>query len=480
MLKGKTDVALFIAAALGFGLLQGARFLDPGSGPYSQSEWALLGLAVDGLTFLFVALLSYFARIERANVLFSVAVCATVIHVASTLLGFGSLPVVQAIAGLGWALNVLCWMSVFTSYNPRTALLLIALGYFLNVAIKPFSTFLGGNVIVWYVVAYLLSIVLLFISLRRREYIAQRDKFSISGPTTVLSEALSRTIRAVIATAVFSFICGFAVRSDFLKDRVAYAQTDLTAWMCLAVALLMIIILSAFKVPKANIDYIVPIAGIIMGSALVARVAGAAPEIAGSLMVCTLITFYVLLWLAFVSEAHIRLLPAFFLLGLALAAARLGVALGQFAAGLFFSSTELSYPNVSILLMWVLLLTACVSYFAYLRYSARLREGRFNLQTDKELAAEESHVEESSDNLAASERAIDDLIEKSGLSSREADVIREYAVGRSSRYIADLLMISEHTVKTHLRRAYTKFGVHSRQELLDAIEAQEAHIRAGS
>ncbi len=45
-------------AVVGFGLLQGARLLDGGSGPYSQDEFALYGLLVDGLTFLTVALLS--------------------------------------------------------------------------------------------------------------------------------------------------------------------------------------------------------------------------------------------------------------------------------------------------------------------------------------------------------------------------------------------------------------------------------------
>lgn len=45
----------------------------------------------------------------------------------------------------------------------------------------------------------------------------------------------------------------------------------------------------------------------------------------------------------------------------------------------------------------------------------------------------------------------------------------EYSSGRSARYLADQAMISEHTVKTYLRRAYAKLGVHSRQELLDLM-----------
>ena len=119
-------------AVVGFGLLQGARLLDGGSGPYSQDEFALYGLLVDGLTFLTVALLSYFAKIERPDTLFVVGVSATVAYVLLAMVGPVSVPWMlakQTCAGISWATNILCWMYVFTCYRPRIALLMIALGY---------------------------------------------------------------------------------------------------------------------------------------------------------------------------------------------------------------------------------------------------------------------------------------------------------------------------------------------------------------
>ena len=68
------------------------------------------------------------------------------------------------------------------------------------------------------------------------------------------------------------------------------------------------------------------------------------------------------------------------------------------------------------------------------------------------------------------------LVATYGLSEREAEIVREYSSGRSARYIADWFMLSEYTVKTHLRRSYVKMGIHSRQELLDALEEMESRL----
>ena len=42
--------------------------------------------------------------------------------------------------------------------------------------------------------------------------------------------------------------------------------------------------------------------------------------------------------------------------------------------------------------------------------------------------------------------------------------------GRTGAYIAETLVISENTARGHVRRLYTKLGVHSRQELIDLVE----------
>lgn len=59
------------------------------------------------------------------------------------------------------------------------------------------------------------------------------------------------------------------------------------------------------------------------------------------------------------------------------------------------------------------------------------------------------------------------LVERYGLSAREAEILPFALRGRTNERIAQELVIAKSTADTHLRRIYTKCGVHSRQELLD-------------
>jgi DNA-binding CsgD family transcriptional regulator/uncharacterized membrane protein len=56
-----------------------------------------------------------------------------------------------------------------------------------------------------------------------------------------------------------------------------------------------------------------------------------------------------------------------------------------------------------------------------------------------------------------------------GLSQRELEVLYLFAQGRSASWIAENLVISKNTVRTHLRAIYSKLDIHSRQDLLDFL-----------
>ena len=66
--------------------------------------------------------------------------------------------------------------------------------------------------------------------------------------------------------------------------------------------------------------------------------------------------------------------------------------------------------------------------------------------------------------------ACTNLADARGFSPRERDVFMILVRGRNCAYIANELHIAESTVKSHIKSIYRKAGVHSQQELLDAID----------
>ena len=500
--KTKTRrMALAAIAVMGFGLLQGARFIDVNSGPYSAHSLALFGLFVDGTTLLSVAVLSYFGKIDDNRKLYCAGAISCALYLALSLFDLGDAAIHQVFAGLTWSLNVLCWMEIFTNYKPRFALIMIALAYAVNVAVKPLLGALDLPVDGALAAFMAISIVLLGICIRYDKAIAHdtlvHERASSDAPyheATTLSEAFSRARRAVACAFAFSFVCGFVIEADLLATSMEYAQSNETALICLVAAILMVFALLAFSVRKANIDYMCPIAAAWIATALFTRSTGLLEDsVSGSIMTATLISFYVLLWLMLVSEAHERKLPAFFLLGLALGVARLSVMAGRACADWAIGGNLIVQSAVSAVSLWALAIAVSAIFFAYLRYSSKRLRGGFDETApdeDRQLSSRVETIEpDKTMSIAPSEceatapiapdpdpwdDAFNMFAQHYALSEREAQIVREFAAGRSARYLAEWYMLSEHTVKTHLRRAYTKVGVHSRQELIDAIEEMRA------
>lgn len=64
------------------------------------------------------------------------------------------------------------------------------------------------------------------------------------------------------------------------------------------------------------------------------------------------------------------------------------------------------------------------------------------------------------------------LCAKHGLTEREATIAHYITQGYSLDKTATLLTISPNTVRTHYRSIYLNFDIHSRQELIDLVDAE--------
>ena len=55
---------------------------------------------------------------------------------------------------------------------------------------------------------------------------------------------------------------------------------------------------------------------------------------------------------------------------------------------------------------------------------------------------------------------------------RELSILALYSEGLSATEIAGIFVISPHTVRTHVKNAYRRLGIHSREEAARVIHAE--------
>ncbi len=60
-------------------------------------------------------------------------------------------------------------------------------------------------------------------------------------------------------------------------------------------------------------------------------------------------------------------------------------------------------------------------------------------------------------------------VAKLGLTQRESQIVEKFAAGKSTQALAEELYISAATVRTHLRKIFTKLDLCSRVELLSLV-----------
>lgn len=183
--------------------------------------------------------------------------------------------------------------------------------------------------------------------------------------------------------------------------------------------------------------------------------------VSGFIMKCGFLVYTSLLWI------HLQRLTSkapdkcFFFFGIALGLYHLALMAGRFFAYALNAYTVLSDQTIAVAALfaiWLLSMAALVMLFAHRR------------------RREPSAVP----TLATSfDAAFARFADEQGLSERERLVTREFARGRTVAHIADELVVSQETVKTHLKRAYAKTGCHSRQDLIDRIDAIAGEKAAG-
>lgn len=115
---------------------------------------------------------------------------------------------------------------------------------------------------------------------------------------------------------------------------------------------------------------------------------------------------------------------------------------------------------------WNLPLVSSVALFAIILFSLFAREDRLEEKSWEEVRP----VSEQGDDRSFVSQNYEPAAVSFGLSPRETEVFYLLLRGRSRAYIAKDLVVTEETVKTHIKGIYQKAGVHTKQDLIDRVE----------
>lgn len=63
------------------------------------------------------------------------------------------------------------------------------------------------------------------------------------------------------------------------------------------------------------------------------------------------------------------------------------------------------------------------------------------------------------------------VAEQYSLTNRETEILQYLGRGHGSAYIAEVLVVAESTVRSHVKSIYRKVGVSSREQLLEKIDS---------
>lgn len=175
--------------------------------------------------------------------------------------------------------------------------------------------------------------------------------------------------------------------------------------------------------------------------------------IAGYVMKCGFLVYSALVWINLQKISSKAPDKSFFYFGIGVGLYHLALLVGRLCASAVSMYTELSgrvVATIAIIAFWLLTMAALT-----MLYMQRRKKGGTQTQ------GTESDFDASFELFVISYH----------LSEREKAVLNEFARGRTVRYIAQDLLLSQETVRTHLKRAYVKTSCHNRQDVISRIES---------
>lgn len=293
----------------------------------------------------------------------------------------------------------------------------------------------------------------------------QSSKPNLTPP----SLSVSNLQNAQIPTFV---ICGtFFCASAFARDLVSYSnshevassfemQTATAASLaCALVLLIALTISSRSKSPNHTFIVAWAVAAVVFFGCLFTLAIGIAPGNKGGegFLAACFMCFKLLLWIFTASVARnsqVSSVTAFSVFYLSFAVVMLAAVGIILPASLQISSaTFFTYLQEILLFLAFILIIA--SFIFFVRYAPSKNDA----------------IIDSVKNTPRFD-TLSRIGDQKGLTARELEIALLIAQGYSAKYIAEMLYVSQETIRTHSKRIYKKLGIHSKQEIIELANEQ--------
>jgi DNA-binding CsgD family transcriptional regulator len=407
---------------------------------------------------------------ERKSIQYGATLCMALGTVLIALGNSFSIPllleagVVGAIlTGLGASVLYIAWGSLYCSIGADETERIVPVAMFLSMLITLFVFLLRGwGTII--IVATFPLLALLFLRLAAARFTPQSDPPSISESETGKTEAgnkafLLRTAGViVIFWFIFTYLREYAVPNDSGTLSGSYFFT-IAVGAVVAIALIGIFLgntrqVSFFAVYKT----MAPLTCISLLLALL--LPAELTQVAYSPGFACLVSFDANIWILSVKLYRGKRASKTRAVGIF----RFAIQVGGFLAASFA-------PLLLSLDMHLVIPVLMTALVCTLLFSSS--ETVFLTATNKKLESLANTESSESTEGADYQMRCKQIVEQFGLSEREREVLEYLGRGRDLPFIRDKLYISRNTVNTHVKHIYSKFGIHSKQELIDLIENED-------
>lgn len=379
---------------------------------------------------------------------------------------FGSsvqIPIGGALIGVGSALLFLSWGQAFSLLDKKalipTAAAMFAIAYALKLAFAPFaSTQFNLAIIGCAVIASGLPLDSLLgkRALRRRSAVATVDP--ASDTSARIGSTLLQLWKPLFGCILCCMVWGFTWGNSFQGAVVHATGAESVMYSDLGKLGAALFLLGYGLKQRKYFDptrgFLLPVAAgcLLLGWMLAGIDSPIMFIVIGLVSAFGFATFEMVLWITIAERATQR--PAFCRLLFAITRALFActILLGILAAPLIGpQAAELITPVCTV--VFFILYAASSS-----KTNARPEKAPPPATANGTATAESPAVDLSG--------ALPDLCSEYNLSPRESEVFFLFVKGHSAKYISEQLVVSPHTVKTHIKRIYEKMDVHSKDELI--------------